>query len=136
MLIDISSIINSLSIIKSSFFACTKVREIKPDILIISPEYKYVNSQNHLVLISPRRFGKSSLVKRAISQTGSPCIFINMQYKECAAVTLMHPAHLVFSLFTYTIHRENSRLPQKAQVKHRKKTKSVGYLIKYLYIYN
>ena len=40
---------------------------------------QYVNSQNHLVLISPRRFGKSSLVKRAISQTGRPCISINMQ---------------------------------------------------------
>jgi AAA+ ATPase superfamily predicted ATPase len=40
---------------------------------------QYVNSPNHLVLISPRRFGKSSLVKRAISQTGRPCISINMQ---------------------------------------------------------
>ena len=34
---------------------------------------------NHLVLISPRRFGKSSLVKKAVSDLGRPVVFINLQ---------------------------------------------------------
>lgn len=34
---------------------------------------------NHLVLISPRRFGKSSLVKKAVDTSGRPTIFINIQ---------------------------------------------------------
>lgn len=40
---------------------------------------QYVNSPNHLILISPRRFGKSSLVKKAIKETGRPCVLVNMQ---------------------------------------------------------
>ena len=31
---------------------------------------QFVNSANHLILISPRRFGKSSVVTRAVKQTG------------------------------------------------------------------
>ena len=31
----------------------------------------FVNSANHLVIISPRRFGKSSVVAKAVKQTGS-----------------------------------------------------------------
>ena len=38
-----------------------------------------LNSANHLILISPRRFGKSSLVAKAIRETGRPCISLNMQ---------------------------------------------------------
>ena len=38
-----------------------------------------LNSANHLVLISPRRFGKSSLVAKAVKATGRPCISLNMQ---------------------------------------------------------
>ena len=30
---------------------------------------QFLNSENHLILISPRRFGKSSLVKKAVEQT-------------------------------------------------------------------
>lgn len=40
---------------------------------------RFVESRNHLILISPRRFGKSSLVEKAISQTGRPYIIINLQ---------------------------------------------------------
>ena len=40
---------------------------------------QFVNSANHLVLISPRRFGKSSLVAKAIRQTGRKHITINLQ---------------------------------------------------------
>ena len=38
-----------------------------------------LNSPNHLVLISPRRFGKSSLVKRTVLLTKRPYISLNMQ---------------------------------------------------------
>ncbi len=38
-----------------------------------------LNSENHLVLISPRRFGKSSLVAKAVKTAGRPCISLNMQ---------------------------------------------------------
>lgn len=46
-------------------------------------ELQYVEqilqSENHLVLISPRRFGKSSLVNKALEQTTRKHIVINMQ---------------------------------------------------------
>ena len=42
-----------------------------------------LNSPNHLVLISPRRFGKSSLVKKTVLQTGRPYISLNMQQVTC-----------------------------------------------------
>lgn len=37
-----------------------------------------LNSENHLVLISPRRFGKSSLIQKALKQIGRPSITIDM----------------------------------------------------------
>jgi len=46
-------------------------------------ELKYVhqvlNSENHLVLISPRRFGKTSLVHKAALETGRPMLFLNLE---------------------------------------------------------
>lgn len=38
-----------------------------------------LNSENHLILISPRRFGKSSLVAKAVRESGRPCVSLNMQ---------------------------------------------------------
>lgn len=38
-----------------------------------------LNSENYLILISPRRFGKSSLVAKAVKASGRPCISLNMQ---------------------------------------------------------
>lgn len=38
-----------------------------------------LNSENHLILISPRRFGKSSLVAKAVRASKRPCISLNMQ---------------------------------------------------------
>jgi len=38
-----------------------------------------LDSENHLIMISPRRFGKSSLVAKAVKATGRPCISLNMQ---------------------------------------------------------
>ncbi len=40
---------------------------------------QFLRSENHLILISPRRFGKSSLVKKAVAQTGRPYLRLNMQ---------------------------------------------------------
>ena len=39
----------------------------------------FVNSANHLILISPRRFGKSSVVAKAIKQSRRKSITINLQ---------------------------------------------------------
>lgn len=38
-----------------------------------------LNSANHLILISPRRFGKSSLVAKAVKASDRPYISLNMQ---------------------------------------------------------
>lgn len=40
---------------------------------------QFLNSENHLILISPRRFGKSSLVRKAVIQTKRPYLWLNMQ---------------------------------------------------------
>ena len=34
---------------------------------------QFVNSANHLILISPRRFGKSSVVAKAVTAAGDFC---------------------------------------------------------------
>jgi uncharacterized protein len=46
---------------------------------------RVLQSPNHLVLISPRRFGKSSLVKKAVAQVGRPCIALNIQQMTSTA---------------------------------------------------
>ena len=38
----------------------------------------FIDSANHLILISPRRFGKSSVVRKAVKQTKRPSISINL----------------------------------------------------------
>ena len=38
-----------------------------------------MNSENHLILISPRRFGKSSLVMKAMKQIRRPYLIVNLQ---------------------------------------------------------
>ena len=38
-----------------------------------------LDSENHVVLISPRRFGKSSLVAKAVKSSGRPFISLNLQ---------------------------------------------------------
>ena len=40
---------------------------------------EFVNSANHLVLISPRRFGKSSLVAKAVNESKRQYISVNLQ---------------------------------------------------------
>lgn len=40
---------------------------------------------NHLVLISPRRYGKTSLVRKAILESGRPAVFVNVQMAVSAS---------------------------------------------------
>ena len=40
---------------------------------------QFVKSANHLILISPRRFGKSSVVAKAVKQSGRKHITVNLQ---------------------------------------------------------
>ena len=39
-----------------------------------------LDSENHIVLISPRRFGKNSLMQKVLSQVDRPQIRIDLQY--------------------------------------------------------
>lgn len=58
-----------------------------------------LDSENHIVLISPRRYGKSSLVKKVLTQTHRPSITINMQQ----VLSVQHLAELllreIFSIY-------------------------------------
>lgn len=40
---------------------------------------QFLKSENHLILISPRRFGKSSLVRKAVKKSMRPNLWLNMQ---------------------------------------------------------
>ena len=40
---------------------------------------QFVQSANHLILISPRRFGKSSVVAKAIKESGRKSLTLNLQ---------------------------------------------------------
>lgn len=40
---------------------------------------QFLDSDNSLILISPRRYSKSSLIHKAVTQTGRPCIYLNLQ---------------------------------------------------------
>ena len=40
---------------------------------------RFVESANHLILISPRRFGKSSVVAKALNQSGRKSMTVNLQ---------------------------------------------------------
>lgn len=69
-----------------------------------------LNSHNHLVVISPRRFGKTSLVRKAVVESSKPYIFINMQQvtnvEDFAAMLLkgifrIHPIERIKHLFSH-----------------------------------
>ncbi len=46
---------------------------------------QFVNSANHLILISPRRFGKSSVVEKAVKMSGRKHITVNLQQVTSAS---------------------------------------------------
>jgi hypothetical protein len=39
----------------------------------------FINSENHLTLISPRRFGKTSLIRKVVNESGRKTIFLDLQ---------------------------------------------------------
>ncbi|MCQ2279556.1 MAG: hypothetical protein MJZ49_01980 [Bacteroidales bacterium] len=59
------------TIVEGEFFT-DRVREV---------DYiqQFIESENHLVLISPRRFGKSSVVHKALINTSRQSITLNLQ---------------------------------------------------------
>ncbi len=40
---------------------------------------QFLNGANHLILISPRRYGKTSLIHKAVEKSGRPYLFLSMQ---------------------------------------------------------
>ena len=59
------------SLVESAFFT-NRVEEL-------AKVSDIIGSENHLILISPRRFGKTSLISKAVKQTQRPEIFLNLQ---------------------------------------------------------
>lgn len=62
---------------------------------------QFLDSENHLIIISPRRYGKSSLVRKAVSQSGRPCVWLNVQTvlsRQDLAVKLLKA---IFKQFKY-----------------------------------
>ena len=41
---------------------------------------QFLDSDNHLILISPRRYGKSSLVRKCVEELGRPYVWLDLQY--------------------------------------------------------
>ena len=71
---------------------------------------QFVNSANHLILISPRRFGKSSVVEKAVKKSGRKHITINLQQVTSVAdlsskllreLFKVHPMERVRHLITH-----------------------------------
>ncbi len=71
---------------------------------------QFINSANHLILISPRRFGKSSVVAKAVKQSGRKHITVNLQQvtsvSDLSAKLLkeffkVHPVERVRHLITH-----------------------------------
>lgn len=69
-----------------------------------------MDSDNHLVLISPRRFGKTSLIRKTTRQLSRPYIFINLQMavstESLAALILkevfkLHPLEKIKHLMSH-----------------------------------
>ena len=46
---------------------------------------QYLDSENHLTIISPRRYGKSSLVKKCLDELGRPYVWLDLQYSVSIA---------------------------------------------------
>ncbi|MBN2779261.1 MAG: ATP-binding protein [Bacteroidales bacterium] len=59
------------SIVQGEYFT-NRVKEIGEITNVIS-------SKNHLILISPRRFGKTSLIKKVLTETNHKQVFLNLQ---------------------------------------------------------
>lgn len=59
-----------------------------------------MDSENHLVLISPRRYGKSSLINKALNEIGRPYILIDMMQVLSVEDLALHIMRGIFKIFT------------------------------------
>ncbi len=62
---------------------------------------RHLDSENHIILISPRRYGKSSLVRKCLTETGRPFAWIDMQYTLSVSDFATRLLKQVLSLYTY-----------------------------------
>lgn len=60
-----------------------------------------LRSENHLVLISPRRFGKSSLVMKAVAESRRPVVTLNLQSIVSTDDFAAHLLRAVFRLYPW-----------------------------------
>ncbi|MCU0378625.1 MAG: ATP-binding protein [Bacteroidales bacterium] len=58
-----------------------------------------VSGENHLVLISPRRMGKSSLINKAVSSLGRPVIALDMQLMTSPADLAAQMLRRIYRIF-------------------------------------
>ncbi len=61
----------------------------------------FINSENHLILISPRRFGKTSLIRKVINESERKYVYLDMQLVLSAddlASQLMKRIYRIFPL--------------------------------------
>lgn len=59
-----------------------------------------LDSENHLVLISPRRYGKSSLINKALLQLRRPYIIIDMMQVLSTEDLALHIMRAIFRIYT------------------------------------
>ncbi len=52
---------------------------------------QFLKSENHLILMSPRRFGKSSLMRKAVVKTGRPYLWLNFNKTDKYVMTVDCP---------------------------------------------
>ena len=62
---------------------------------------RHLDSENHIILISPRRYGKSSLVLKCLTETGRPYVWIDMQYTLSVSDFATRLLKQLLSLYTY-----------------------------------
>lgn len=60
-----------------------------------------LDSENHIVLISPRRYGKSSLVRKTLSEMQRPYIWVDFQYVYTAEGLASAIVACICKLYTY-----------------------------------
>lgn len=60
-----------------------------------------LGGENHLVLISPRRFGKSSLVMKAVRESGRPVVSLNLQSVVSIDDFATHLLRAVFRIYPW-----------------------------------
>jgi AAA+ ATPase superfamily predicted ATPase len=81
------------SIVKGDFFT-DRVEEL-------AKVSDVINSENHLILISPRRFGKTSLISKAVKQTKRPEIFLNLQLTTSISDFAIELLKKVFKVYPF-----------------------------------